>query len=366
MKFVRSFGLIVWAFIAMVLLPFGAFPSALVVLGTDMPKRNNGFKTVSRNGKNAGRSLAKRRFWFDTPMTRGQFTNLTNLTVALSTLFFDQVENADSFSLIDLLYNVNESTRAQERNMGIGGFGDVPEYKGRIEYDNMSELYPTNYRHKEYAQGLAIERTLIDDDEYGIISQRATSMGLAFSRTITRHSSNTFNNAFSSSYVGGDGKALCATDHPYSPNDATTQSNKGTSALTDASLTTTRQAMMEFKDSRGNPLNVDPTILLVPVRLEATARVLTQSPLQSGVANNDINVNQTLRPVVSRYLTDTNNWFVIDSRMAKMFLRWFWRVRPEFKEAADSDFNLVSRFRGYMRFSYGWDMWQWIYGHEVA
>lgn len=369
MKYIRGFGLILWAFIALILLPFGAFPSALAVLNSDMPKRTNGFKTVSRNGKAVGRSLAKRRSYFATPMGRDQFTNLTNITAALSAVFFDQIENADGpNSLISLLYNVRDSNRAQERNMGISGFGNVNEFTGAIEYDDLGELYPKIYRHREYVKGMAVEQKLIDDDEYGIISDRASTLGLAFNRTVNQFSVDTFNNAFSSAtdYLGGDSKALCATDHPNSPTDSTTQSNKGTSALTDASLTATRQAMLRFKDSRNQPMGVNPSILLVPIELEATARVLTQSVQQPGVANNDINVNTNITPVVSRYLTDANNWFLIDRQMAKMYLKWFWRKRPEFAVAPDSAYGLINKFRGYMRLSFGFDMWQWIYGHEVA
>jgi len=49
---------------------------------------------------------------------------------------------------------------------------------------------------------------------------------------------------------------------------------------------------------------------------------------------------------------------MIDSQQAPMHLLWFWRVNPEY--------NLVAKYRGYMRYSFGWDDPRWIYGHNVT
>ena len=78
-----------------------------------------------------------------------------------------------------------------------------------------------------------------------------------------------------------------------------------------------------------------------------------------------VNVER-FRIITSPYLTDTNNWYLIDSRMAGMYLKWYWRVQPEFQQDPTSDYNLAMKYRGYMRFSFGWDSWMWIYGNEVA
>lgn len=302
-----------------------------------------------------------------TPITQAQMDKLTALGYGLRAVFMDQIQAiASPTSVLNALYNVQTSTRAVERNLGIGGFGDVPKFTGTLNYDSFEQLYRADYTHEEYALGMAIERKLLDDDEYNVINQRAQMMGLSFDRSIEINAVSVFANAFSSTALGPDGKALCATDHPYSPSDATTQSNKGTSALTHDSLISAKQAMMRFKDSRGKALPIVPDTLLVPVELEETARVIVGSQLRSGVANNDINVNNRYNIVTSHYLSDTNNWFLIDSRMAKMYLNWYWRSMPEFVEDPTSDFNLVLKYRGYMRYSFGWDHWNWIYGSEVA
>jgi hypothetical protein len=87
-----------------------------------------------------------------------------------------------------------------------------------------------------------------------------------------------------------------------------------------------------------------------------------------GTANNDANAlaGRGLSLISSPWLTDTNNWFMADSRMAPMHLLWFWRVRPEVELDPTSNFNLMAKYRGYMRFSFGWDDPRWIYGHLVS
>jgi hypothetical protein len=87
-----------------------------------------------------------------------------------------------------------------------------------------------------------------------------------------------------------------------------------------------------------------------------------------GGANNDANflASRGLSVVVDPYLSDANNWFMISKPLAQMHLLWFWRARPELAQDPTSDYDLVARYRGYMRFSYGWDDARWIYGHAVS
>lgn len=297
-----------------------------------------------------------------TPMIREQFENLTALGLTLRTVFMDEIRLTDP---LWTLFNVQTSTRAAERNQGVGGFGDVPEYNGSIEYDAFELLYRKAYEHKQYALGMSIERQLLDDEEYGVMRQRAAKLGLAFDRTATKHMVSVFNNAFSTSFVGADGVSLCNNSHPYSPSNAATQSNKGTSALSHDALVSTMTAMMSFQDSRGNPLNIMPDTLVVPVALLPTARVIVESVARSGTANNDANINAGYTILASHYLPSAVDWFLVDSRMARQYLNWYWRVRPEFQEDPTGDYQLELKYRGYMRYSYGWDHWCWIYGHDV-
>ena len=54
-----------------------------------------------------------------------------------------------------------------------------------------------------------------------------------------------------------------------------------------------------------------------------------------------------------------------DSRMMKMFFIWLNRIPLEFGRDKDFD-TFISKFSAYMRYSYGWVDWRWIYGHLVS
>lgn len=276
-------------------------------------------------------------------------------------------------SRVPLLYNVLSSSKYQEHDQGLGGMSDWNEYNGDIEYDETALGWKTTYTHVEYAKGIAIERALWDDEQYNVINTRVRLLALTAQRTREKHAASVFNNAFSSSYTGGDSKALCATDHPYSPTNSTTHGNKGTTALSYDAVIATRQLMRAFVDDTGEMVPIMPDTLLVPPELEETAFYVTRAINQpsEGSTTSEPNVPNYVRSkginvVVWDYLTDANNWFLIDSSLGKQFLNWFDRVPLEFASDPNSDYRLMARFRGYMRYSYGFSDWRWIYGHEVT
>jgi hypothetical protein len=153
-----------------------------------------------------------------------------------------------------------------------------------------------------------------------------------------------------------------------SASDGTHVSNYGTSALSYDAVIATLAAGASLKDDKGYPMPSVYDILYVPIALQDEAWTIVNSEKKPGGANNDANFagDQGLRVVVDPYLTDTNNWFMIDSRLAKMHLLWFDRVSPSITMDPASDFNLVAKYRGYMRYSFGWDDFRFIYGHAVT
>jgi phage major head subunit gpT-like protein len=326
-------------------------------------------RAARRSSAEASVSLAKRRAWYATPMIEENFTSLTNLALGMKTIFDDQLTSVNELGQ-DLfsLYDVQTSDQAAEYAQGVGGFGDVPVYTGTLEYAAFEMLYAKTFTPVEYALGTAVERKLIDDAQYGVINARASKLGLTFDRKRYRDAASIFNNATSTvaPYVMPDGKALVAIDHPLSPTNAGTQSNAGSTALSYDAIIAAEQAGMAFTDSKGNPGDTNFDTLVVPLALRQTAINLVGSELRPGTANNDMNTLRGYNVVVSKYLTDSNNWFLVDSRLAKMELIWFNRIMPEFTTDPSSDYNLVSKFRGYMRYSYGAVDWRWIYGSIVA
>jgi phage major head subunit gpT-like protein len=247
--------------------------------------------------------------------------------------------------------------------------GNWKPYKGSIEYDDIDQGYKTTITHEEYVQGFKIERKLVEDDQYGLFRDRPAELAMSAMRTRETHAASVFNNAFSSSYLGGDGMPLVYDSHPASPaNTSSTQDNEGTLSLSYANVETVRQLMRAWKDDRGNLIPVNPDTLIVPAELEKTAFEIVRTANVPDTTDYKANfvagfIRQT---IVWDYLTDANAWFVVDSMRMKQALKWIDRVPLEFALDPTSNFRLESRWRGYMRYSYGWKDWRWIYGNNPS
>jgi hypothetical protein len=276
-----------------------------------------------------------------------------------------------------LLFGVESSTRFEEQYQGMGTQGLVPVFDGTVPYYDFDAGYRTDIRNYEFAMGTQVERRLVDDDQYGQIRRRATTLVDSFNTTIEADAANVFINGFTDSGTnrmgattnGADGVALLSAAHPHSPaNTNNTQANEGTLALTIDNLDTTRQAMRNFTDDKDQLLGVNPDMLLVPPELERTATQLVseRAIYEPGSAQYDINMfSGRFRPVVWDRLTDSNAWFLVDSAAMKRHLIWQWRIRPEFSQADDFD-GLTAKFRGYMRYGIGWTDWRWVYGQNPS
>jgi hypothetical protein len=269
------------------------------------------------------------------------------------------------------LMGVSGSTSSVEYSQGVGGFGLVPEYNSAtaeghaaaLEYDSFSPLYEATFTHKEYAKGLAIERKLMDDAQDNLIGRKAQALGDVFGLTRAYQCSAILNNAFAT-VTGPDGVYLCSAAHPTNKVDATAMSNLGSSALSYATVVAALLVGATQKDDRGFPLPAIYDVLYVPPALQAKAYEITAALAKPGTADNDANflASQSLRVVVDPYLTSATAWFLIDSTQAGMHALWFNRIPLEINMDPASNFNLVGRYMGYARYSYGWDDYRWIWG----
>ena len=307
------------------------------------------------------------------PLTAGNFADI--LKPGLKSVFDIAVSRPRP--VMEMLFGVQSSTRFEEQYQGMGAQGLVPPFQGSVPYFDFDAGYRVDIRNYEFAMGVQIERRLIDDDQGGQIRSRAQNMADSFSQTIEQDAVNVFINGFTdsgtnrtgASMAGADGVGLLSTAHPYSPrNSGTTQANEGTLALNLNNLDTTRQAMRNFTDDKGNLLGISPDLLLVPPELERTAtQMLSERAIyEPGSAQYDVNMfSGRLRPIVWDRLTDSNAWFMIDSTLMKSHLIWQWRIKPEFSQAEDFD-GLTAKYRGYMRYGIGWTDWKWIYGQNPS
>jgi hypothetical protein len=103
---------------------------------------------------------------------------------------------------------------------------------------------------------------------------------------------------------------------------------------------------------------------LIPEDLEPTAIEIFDAVNKPGVADNDASAARGITYQAWEYLSDANNWWLLDTMWSKMFLKWFERKSLEMMIVDRTTTYVVYEF--YMRYSYGWTDYRWLYGHEVT
>lgn len=293
----------------------------------------------------------------------GNFTQLTDFDPVLTEIFY-QAYNQIAPKRTQM-FGVRTSKKAKETDLKLGSFSDPVAFDGTVVYDTPKRDFEIVYAHTAFAKGFRIERELMDDMQYEGIFSQAEDMGTAFARKQEKDAASVFNNAFSSSYLGYDSKALCADDHPRSRTDSTAVDNKLALALNAANLETAITTMSAFGDDLGEEISIMPNTLIVPRALAKTGRELVGSPLNPETGNNAINVHSGMNLIVWEYLTDSNAWFVADSTLMKRYLKWYDRIMAEFAAADDFD-TFIRKYRGYMRYSFGWSDFRWVIGSNPS
>lgn len=263
------------------------------------------------------------------------------------------------------LLHVNTSTKQDEKDSGVSGFGlmALTGEGEQVDYEDPVQLYDITYTHGKYTKGFKVSEELYEDDQYNVIDKKPAALARSARRTAEYQASLLFVNAFSGTQLGGDAKPLASVGHPRSDG-GSSQSNASSTGLTltDANLETARIAFRNQLDDKGMKIQAMPDTLLVPINLEKTAHVIVDSTSKSGVADNDLNFNRGKYKIVSwEYLTSTTAWFLLDSKMHQ--LNWFWRIKPEFKQDTAFDTGMAL-YKCRTRFSKGFSDWRFVYGSK--
>jgi phage major head subunit gpT-like protein len=144
---------------------------------------------------------------------------------------------------------------------------------GTRQVKNLSSKTMT-VRNDEYANAVGVKRNDIADDQYGLYAPLIRALGVQARRLWQRL-------ALEALITGGnwaDGAAFFGTTRTYGANAI---SNKTTSALDETTFAAAVQAMRSYKDSEGEPLEVEPMVLLVGPKLEKTAFDLVKNTLKT-------------------------------------------------------------------------------------
>ena len=124
--------------------------------------------------------------------------------------------------------------------------------------------------------------------------------------------------------------------------------------------------MRDFRNDVGQKISVMPSKLIVPVALYPTAHEIVKSIGKVDSANNNVNFSNGMYEIFDwEYLTDSNNWFLVDGKTQKDDFIWYDRIPIEFAMAEELD-TLVAKWRAYARYSFVWRDWRSILGASVS
>jgi hypothetical protein len=267
------------------------------------------------------------------------------------------------------IFSVEKSSRAAEEDLGVASFGLLTR-RGEgagIQYDTEHQGFLTRYIHAEYAGGFKITKVMMEDDLYDVVGERKAK-GLARSEKQTREtvSANVLNRAFNSSYTGGDGKELIATDHPNVTGGTWSNELAVAADVSEASLEQACIDIAKWTDDRGLKIALKPSKIIVPVDLDFEVNKIMKTEYEVGTANNTVNIVRSRFPagvMVSHYLTDTDAWFI--KTTADHSLKFFERRAATFD--MDNDFDTDNaKFKVSTRYSVGWSDPRGIFGSAGA
>lgn len=257
------------------------------------------------------------------------------------------------------IYETETSERSFEEETKLSGFAAAPTKTegAAIAYDNAQEAWTARYNHETVALGFAITEEAMEDNLYDSLSTRYTkSLARAMAYTKQVRGANVLNNAFSGSYLGGDGVALCSASHPLVSGGTNANKPSTDVDLNETSLEAAVIQIAAWTDERGLLIAAKPKKLVIPPALMFVAKRLLETELRVGTTDNDINALKSMGSIsggytVNHFLTDTNAWFLLTD--VPNGLKHFERVK--LANSMDGDFDTGNvRYKSRERYSFGW------------
>ena len=269
------------------------------------------------------------------------------------------------------IYTTESSDRAFEEEVMLSGFGAAPvkQEGSGVSFDDANESFTARYNHETIALAFAITEEAVEDNLYDRISARYTrALARSMAHTKQVKAAAVLNNAFDSSVTGGDGKELCATDHPlingaiFNPRSSTKPAILIRASSRDVSF---KSAAV---DERGLKIALRGTKLIIPRQLQFTAERLMSSVLRSATSDNDVNAIRSMGMLpqgytVNDFLTDTDAFFIMTDT-PRGFLHF---ERTPLSTNMEADFDTGNmRYKARERYSFGFSDPRCVFGSPGA
>lgn len=269
------------------------------------------------------------------------------------------------------IYTTESSDRAFEEEVMLSGFGAAPvkQEGSGVSFDDANESFTARYNHETIALAFAITEEAVEDNLYDRISARYTrALARSMAHTKQVKAAAVLNNAFDSSVTGGDGKELCATDHPLITGGTFANEPSTAADLNETSLEDALISIAGFVDERGLKIALRGTKLIIPRQLQFTAERLMSSVLRPATSDNDVNAVRSMGMLpqgytVNDFLTDTDAFFIMTDT-PRGFLHF---ERTPLSTNMEADFDTGNmRYKARERYSFGFSDPRCVFGSPGA
>lgn len=246
----------------------------------------------------------------------------------------------------------------------LGSLPDPEVHGEEVKRSGIAEYF-TTIPNVEYSRGITVKRSVFDDNQYGSLERTAGAWGSKVGKWFNKKTFETL--AAGETATAYDGQLFFDTDH--SEGKSGTQSNKGTTALSTASFNAAYAAMQNFKDDQGDPVGITPNLLVVPPALRETAMAIVKATTietgSNGAAVDNAGNKNLVEVLVSPYLTDANNWYLLDTTADSPII-FQERIALETGIPNKDKDTLEYSYDMYWRGAFGYGDWRKAYGAIVA
>ena len=312
-------------------------------------------------------------------MVRGNFADL--LDVRFREVNAERTLLKKNTDMVPVLWRQKDPTRPwrpDERLSETSGLPRAGQFTGSVDYAQRYQGYDVTGTYVEFAQGMQIERLLVEYDQFDQIDDMGRSLFDSMWHRRQFDAMRLYRNAFSVDtffYNHTEGVALCSNSHTTTTgaSTATGFDNLRTAALSATEVWNTQIAMQAFRDLQGLPTQTVMDTIICPKDLGEVAWEIINASGKVDTAQNNPNVHQGAYTLIlfpdNVNFTDANDWFSVDSQLKEMAAMWMDQVwpggQPEFGQAEEFD-TYNAKFRAYMRYMYLVRKWQWINGNQVS
>lgn len=215
------------------------------------------------------------------------------------------------------IFKKTDSALIQDLFQGTSSLGYAPvvDGGGQVTFDSQGQTFQNYITKVSYGLGVSITweaLNYIQQPVMQILDNTATYLKQALHRTTEKAAAAVIDSGFTTTY--GDGVAMLSASHPTQSG---LQSNvlSVSSDLTYTAVVDLITQMRKAKDYRGNPQDVSPKKLLIPVDLWRQAAEIFESKLNPDNANNAVNAivanGISLEMIDWKYLSSPTAWYIL-------------------------------------------------------